>query len=76
MELDAGRTEPALTAMTIVGHFDYGALCGLLYGPAVQRTGGRYLSLGMVFGLAVWIVSYLGWLPALGIFRPATRQAT
>jgi uncharacterized membrane protein YagU involved in acid resistance len=29
---------------------------------------------GALTGLAVWAGSYLGWLPAAGILRPATRH--
>jgi hypothetical protein len=29
---------------------------------------------GVGFGLAVWAVSYLGWLPAAGILSPATEH--
>ncbi len=29
---------------------------------------------GAGFGLAVWAGSYLGWLPAAGILRPATEH--
>ena len=31
-------------------------------------------ALGIGFGLAVWGGSYLGWIPALGILRPANRH--
>jgi len=75
LDLDVSGAEPVLTAMTIVGHFSYGAFCGLLYAAATRRTRERYLSLGMLFGLVVWIVSYVAWLPAVGIFRTATQQA-
>jgi uncharacterized membrane protein YagU involved in acid resistance len=29
---------------------------------------------GALAGLALWVGSYLGWLPAVGILRPATRH--
>jgi uncharacterized membrane protein YagU involved in acid resistance len=29
---------------------------------------------GALFGVGVWAASYLGWLPAAGILRPATRE--
>lgn len=61
-------------ALTMVNHFLYGAACGAIYAPF-----GRLRSVpgpigGMVFGVLVWVVSYLGWLPALGIMRPATEH--
>jgi hypothetical protein len=45
-----------------------GALFALLprYGPAPVR--------GVALGLAVWFVSYQGWVPALGILPPASKD--
>jgi hypothetical protein len=40
-------------------------LCGYRSTPGLQ---------GIACGLAVWTLSYLGWLPALGILRPATEH--
>jgi hypothetical protein len=28
----------------------------------------------VAFGVAVWLLSYMGWLPAIGLFGPATRD--
>jgi uncharacterized membrane protein YagU involved in acid resistance len=29
---------------------------------------------GLLYGLGVWFVSYMGWLPAFRILPPATKQ--
>ena len=62
-------------AATWVSHFAYGAACGALYGAL---SGGRLEEhpalAGAGFGAAVWVGSYLGWLPAAGILAPATEH--
>ena len=74
-QLDA----PARSAVTIMSHFAYGAATGMLYTGAlnVERAP---VSKGALFGLFVWVASYLGWLPAAGILssavdHPARRNA-
>ena len=32
------------------------------------------LSGGIAFGLGLWAISYLGWIPEAGILRPATQH--
>ena len=60
---------------TWVSHFAYGTACGALYGALSGETlDGHPLAAGAGFGLAVWAVSYLGWLPAAGIISPATEH--
>ena len=68
-QLDAS----ARSAVTMISHFAYGAATGTLYATAldVERAP---LSKGAVFGLFVWVASYLGWLPATGILSPATEH--
>jgi hypothetical protein len=51
-----------------VSHFGYGAAAGALYGLLPRRLPGP------LFGLAVWAVSYLVAMPALSLYRPATRD--
>lgn len=58
----------------IVGHFGYGAAGGVLYCSIQQRLPGPPALRGMLFGMGVWSASYLGWLPAAGILRPATQH--
>ena len=69
-KLDGAERDAASTVM----HFGYGGAVGALYPYASQRLPGPTLLRGALFGLAVWAASYLGWLPAEGILRPATRE--
>ena len=61
--------------LTLAGHFGYGAAAGAIY-PTFARglPGSSPLLNGTFYGLLVWAVSYLGWLPAFGILRPATEH--
>jgi hypothetical protein len=72
--LESAGVEPsddttATAAMT--AHFAYGAITGALF-PLLTRR--RSFPLGAGYGLAVWAVSYLGWLPATRILAPPTRH--
>ena len=69
-ELDEGEREAA----TWASHFGYGAACGALYGALAANRRVPHVAAGVGFGLAVWAGSYLGWLPAAGILRPATEH--
>jgi uncharacterized membrane protein YagU involved in acid resistance len=67
-------TEDQLVGLTIFSHFGYGALFGAIY-TLFDKMMPIHSSLkGTLMGLAVWVGSYLGWLPAMGILRPATRH--
>jgi hypothetical protein len=61
---------PAISPdVTLVAHFAYGAGCGALIAaadPKIGRVGGA------LAGGAVWLTSYMGWLPALDVLTPAT----
>ncbi len=59
------------TAATLLSHFSYGAAAGALYTGALDAREAP-LGKGLLFGLFVWAVSYLGLLPAAGILSPAT----
>lgn len=48
-----------------VSHVAYGASMGSVYGSLVRRIPLPSSVKGIGFGLIVWAVSYLGWLPAL-----------
>lgn len=58
---------------TMLSHFGYGAAAGAVYGRVQSRLPGSPVAKGITFGLGVWAVSYLGWLPAAGVLRPASR---
>jgi len=69
-QLDAEQVHAA----TYFAHVGYGATTGALYPAFAARVRGPTVVKGALFGLAVWGASYLGWLPALRILRPATRE--
>ena len=62
-------------ALTVASHFAYGSVTGSIYcaGLELQRIEPSVAS-GVVYGLGVWTVSYLGLLPGLGILTPATEH--
>ncbi len=67
-------TENKMVGLTIFSHFGYGALCGALY-AMLQESLRMHSSLkGGLAGLALWVGSYLGWLPAMGILSSAVRH--
>lgn len=71
--VDAAAAPPAAAApdLTLVAHFAYGAACGALLGalnPRMSRTGGA------AAGGAIWLTSYMGWIPAFGLLEPAPRH--
>ncbi|HVF88112.1 MAG TPA: DUF6789 family protein [Pyrinomonadaceae bacterium] len=66
--------EPERKALTIAGHFAYGAAVGALYAPLARNSPLRPPLTGATYGLAVWAVSYLGWLPAARLISPATEH--
>ena len=71
--VDSAADPPASTApdLTLAAHFAYGAACGALIAalnPRIGRAGGA------LAGATVWLTSYMGWIPALGVLEPATRH--
>ena len=57
--------------LTTLGHFAYGAACGSLIAAADPKPA---KTAGAAAGVAIWLVSYMGWLPAVGLLKPATRH--
>lgn len=61
--------------LTVLNHFAYGATVGGIYGLMPAETSRESAALrGVCYGVGVWAISYLGWLPAAGLYRPATRD--
>lgn len=56
--------------LTKVSHFGYGAAGGVAYSTFANKSDLSPAIKGTVFGLAVWIGSYFGWLPATKILTP------
>jgi uncharacterized membrane protein YagU involved in acid resistance len=71
----ADLPEPG-TAATLGAHFSYGAAAGVAYLPFAGRSGMHPAAEGALFGLAVWGGSYLGIMPATGLYKSATEDAT
>ena len=57
--------------LTTLSHFAYGAGCGALIAAVNPRPGAAE---GAGAGVAVWLASYMGWIPAVGLLKPATRH--
>jgi uncharacterized membrane protein YagU involved in acid resistance len=64
-------SDEAAKDLTLAAHFAYGAACGSLLGALNPRLGPGE---GALAGVAVWLGSYMGWIPAAGILKPATEH--
>ncbi len=68
-QADLEVTSDGAKNLTIAGHFAYGAACGALLAAMNPRLSARG---GAAAGVGVWLGSYLGWIPATNILKPAT----
>lgn len=59
------------SSATLLHHFLYGGATGALFAALFPRAG---VALGAAYGIAVWVGSYLGWIPATGILRRGTSH--
>jgi hypothetical protein len=68
-----GESLPDETArdLTLAAHYAYGAATGAMIAAAAPRPS---LPAGAAAGVAVWAASYLGWIPAAGLLKPATEH--
>lgn len=57
--------------VTTAAHFAYGAACGAMIAALNPDPGKRT---GAAAGVAIWLASYMGWIPAVGTLEPATRH--
>jgi uncharacterized membrane protein YagU involved in acid resistance len=57
--------------LTTAAHFAYGALMGAMI-AAMNPKPSR--PTGAAAGFAIWLASYMGWIPAVGTLEPATRH--
>ncbi len=74
VKLQAKLDEPELNALTLLAHVGYGTVAGAFYALAGRRWPGNPVTKGVAFGLGVWTISYLGWLPWVGVLPPATEH--
>ena len=70
-QADAALSEEASRDLTTAAHFAFGAACGSLMAAFHPRAAP---AAGAAFGTAVWLASYLGWIPAACILTPATEH--
>jgi uncharacterized membrane protein YagU involved in acid resistance len=63
-----------MVAATLLSHFGYGAAAGSIYALFDAKIPLDSRVKGGLAGVGVWVGSYLGWLPAMEILRPATQH--
>jgi putative membrane protein len=67
------RKKPFRVGAALLAHFGYGTAVGTIY-PLLKRRRIPASLQGMVFGLLVWAINYLGLLPVLRIGPSAPRE--
>jgi hypothetical protein len=62
--------------LTLMSHLGYGAACGALFTAVRGERQNRLGSAGggALFASMVWLLSYAGWVPALGIMPRPTKD--
>jgi hypothetical protein len=65
---DPDRHSPAFQAAWLAAHAGYGMACGVVYALARPLLPRSDVAAGLLFGGAVWAVSYLGLMPALELY--------
>ncbi|HEX6547421.1 MAG TPA: DUF6789 family protein [Candidatus Dormibacteraeota bacterium] len=72
--LGISRTRTQQDMMASALHIGFGAGAGALFMPLAARAPVNRVLLGLLYGTAVWAVSYMGWVPALGIMAPPSKD--
>jgi hypothetical protein len=70
----ARKLDGGANLATAAAHFGYGGAAGALYPYASRVLPGPTVMKGALFGVGLWAGSYLGWLPATGVRRTASRE--
>lgn len=60
--------------VSVMAHLSFGATAGAGYPAFAGRTGLHPAAEGALYGLAVWGGSYLGVMPATGLYRAPTED--
>jgi len=58
----------------LAAHYGFGTAAGAVYGVLAPHLAGSGVVNGVVYGLTVWASSYLGVLPATGLYKPPDRE--
>lgn len=66
-----GGDEPGIRDRALAAHFLYGGACGAAFAALRPEPA---LGEGAAAGIAIWAGSYFGWVPVLGILRPASAH--
>ncbi|MGE0528212.1 MAG: DUF6789 family protein [Bdellovibrionales bacterium] len=61
-------------SLALLSHFLYGGSTGIFYAKLRPHLACGPRVSGVVFGLSLWAVSYLGWIPSLGLRAAAQRM--
>lgn len=64
-----------LNSLTLVNHWAYGSAAGAAYALLTAKPACAFARKGLVCGLLVWALSYLGLLPGFALLKPATHQS-
>ncbi|HTK76399.1 MAG TPA: DUF6789 family protein [Gemmataceae bacterium] len=59
----------------LAAHYGVGTAAGAFYGVLAPSLPGPGLLNGAAYGLTVWASSYLGVLPATGLYKPPDRES-
>lgn len=70
-----GAGKSVFNTAWIASHLAYGMGCGSLYVVLRRALPGPPPSRGLIFAGAVWLVSYLGLMPALGLYPPPDKDS-
>lgn len=70
------HTEEEQDMLATLLHFGFGTSCGVLFSVVHRRLPFRLPATmhGMFYAFLIWATSYQGWIPALGIMPPASRD--
>ena len=72
--VDDDLTEGQKEVATAAAHFGFGASAGAAYGLVAPHLPFGPVGNGVGYGLAVWAGSYLGWLPATGLYKQPENE--
>lgn len=75
IDMDDELSREDEVTLTAVNHFGFGASTGALFGLlCAPRSAAGAVTSGCIYGIGVWSCSYLGWLPATGLYRSAVNE--